>query len=127
MGYDASVYVIYGTQLNDVDAFIKLFIENHPDIKKKGEDDGYEMTNREVALEYIENYCVEDIDGNQMMCTDIKTYICSYYHKQSVTRSRDQDKKLILPELKEMSKFDDWCSMYNLTKPCLMTVVRESY
>jgi hypothetical protein len=130
MGYDASVYVIYGVKI-DPDhyfAFVLDFLDRHPDLKEraKTEADHLDLNDGEHAAEYLENYLeIEDMDGRDTLFTKSGIFICGFTHEHCVLRSQDPPKKLILPSAEKMKAFDEWCITYGLSVPELQTVVRD--
>lgn len=127
MGYDASVYVMYCVKLTNYYEFIMKFLSDNPDIVKDGNDQGYDMSSAEEALEFVENNYENDMNGNFLISTNEGMYICPMYHKHCVCRSKEPAKELVLPTEDERGNFDIWCQKYGLGAPRLSTVIQDSH
>ncbi len=125
MGYDATVYLIYGVRLTNEQmiAFSKLYLERHPEIQKKMQRKYPEyLESDDGIVEYCENF-IDSFDGYKVTSTEDGWFFSGWSHRHEVCRDREDPKPVKFPTKSIKTKFEAWCAEYNLGTPTFMTHV----
>lgn len=110
MGFDASVYVIYGIEFTysdsgDIERIIKLMV---PDLV---EEYGVENTFRRIDTDLsprTNGYYLVRFENSRYQYTG-KFYLALWIHEHSVVRRMDAPKPMPVPSPANVNKFKDWC------------------
>lgn len=125
MGYDSSVYLIYGVRIgysrDDSDEAWRLMQLIIPDlIGENGEDDVWGCMDEEPHVNGY--YCLNFTDH---FTGESEIFIACWFHEHHVTHG-DDCKEVEFPSTEKMERFQQWCTDNNIEQPTFYTKTYES-
>ena len=126
MGYDASVFLIYGIKikydpknLEEMYSVLQLIV---PDLIEEYKDDVWSCFDSDP---HINGYYCLNFDDN--VNKESELFIACYFHEHVCARGADDCLEVILPSTEKMTEFDEWCVSNGFDqKPKLYTKLYES-
>jgi hypothetical protein len=114
MGYDASVYLIYGIKITmnknvNYDWLFQLMV---PDLYEKYDEDTI------TSMDFKKR------ENGYLLAFDDVLYVASYYHEHDIS---DSTLTVTLPTEEEQSSFKIWCEEQNIGVPLFYTQLQERY
>lgn len=127
MGYDASVYLMYGIKIKyttptEIMPILELVV---PDlIEEYGEEDIFSCFDTDPHTNGY--YCINfESDENN---NESELFVACFFHEHITARGAHDCLEVNLPSLDEMNNFNNWCTENNIDeKPKFYTKLYESY
>jgi len=127
MGYDASVYLIYGvhyeynhTNIDSIKPILNLIV---PDLLEEYGDDVWNCFDDDPHTNGY--YCLNFTDNVEQSS---QLFIACYKHEHKTSRGANDNLEVNLPSKEKMNQFRTWCKNNGITqRPTFYTKLYESY